>query len=313
MSKRPFRFGVSGRAAAGLDALRDFARRIEDLGFATWLIADHFGPQLSPAPAMVFVANATSHLRVGTFVYDNDFRHPALLAKEVATVDALTGGRLEFGLGAGWNPADYDRTGIPFDPPKLRVDRFEETIHIVRAYLSQDEVTYAGTQFQIQALPTGPKPVQSHVPLMIGASGRRMLRLAAQHADIVSLQTVGGVDAHLDHVAGVDRKLEELREFAGERFDQIELNISLDVVERTDDATQPPTASPPSATRRAKARSRRHGRCSARLSRWQTPCRHAASVSVSPIRSSWRATSTRLPQSSASSRRPEARFGMPIF
>jgi probable F420-dependent oxidoreductase len=231
---RPFRFGVSG-GPQQLDELRDFARRIEDLGFATWLIADHFGPQLSPAPAMVFVANATTRLRVGTFVYDNDFRHPALLAKEVATVDALSGGRFELGLGAGWNPADYDRTGIPFEPPKLRVDRFEDTLPIVRAYLTQDEVSYAGKQFHVKDLPAGPKPVQTHVPLMIGASGRRMLRIAAQYADIISLQTVGGVDAHLDHVAGIDRKLQELRAFAGDRFDQIELNISLDVVERTDD------------------------------------------------------------------------------
>jgi probable F420-dependent oxidoreductase len=234
---RPFRFGVSG-GPQQVDHLRDFARRIEDLGFATWLIADHFGPQLSPAPAMVLVASATSHLRVGTFVYDNDFRHPALLAKEVATVDALSGGRLEFGLGAGWNPADYDRTGIPFDPPKLRVDRFEETIQIVRAYLTRDEVTHAGKQFQLKDLPAGPKPVQDHVPMMIGASGRRMLRLAAQHADIVSLQTVGGIDQHVDHVDGINRKLTELREFAGERFDRIELNISLDVVERTDDPNE---------------------------------------------------------------------------
>jgi alkanesulfonate monooxygenase SsuD/methylene tetrahydromethanopterin reductase-like flavin-dependent oxidoreductase (luciferase family) len=98
--KRPFRFGVSG-GPQSRDALRDFARHVEDLGFATWLMADHFGPQLAPGPALVFVANVTSSLRVGTFVYDNDFRHPALLAKEVATVDALTGGRFEFGLGAG--------------------------------------------------------------------------------------------------------------------------------------------------------------------------------------------------------------------
>ncbi|HEX8968441.1 MAG TPA: TIGR03621 family F420-dependent LLM class oxidoreductase [Chloroflexota bacterium] len=234
MHTRPFRFGVSGGPQT-LSELRHFARRIEDLGFATWLIADHFGPQMAPAPAMVFVATATSRLRVGTFVYDNDFRHPALLAKEVATVDALTGGRFEFGLGAGWNPLDYERTGIAFDPPRARVDRFAQTVDIVRAYLSQDEVTFTGADFRIQRLPSGPKPVQPRIPLMIGASGRRMLRLAAQHADIVSLQTVGGIDAHADHVAGVERKLADLRAFAGARFDAIELNISLDVVERTDD------------------------------------------------------------------------------
>lgn len=187
---------------------------------------------------MVFVADATSRLRVGTFVYDNDFRHPALLAKEVATVDALTGGRFELGLGAGWSPADYERTGMTFDPPRVRVDRFEETIHIVRAYLSQEEVTFSGSHYRLQGLPCGPKPVQARVPLMIGASGRRMLRIAAQHADVVSLQTVGGIDAHLDHVAGVERKLAELRSFAGERFSEIELNISLDVVERTDDVDE---------------------------------------------------------------------------
>jgi probable F420-dependent oxidoreductase len=215
--------------------LRDFACRIEDLGFSTWLMPDHFGPQMAPGPAMVFVASVTSTLRVGTFVYDNDFRHPALLAKEIATVDALTDGRLEVGLGAGWNPADYERTGIPFDPPKSRVDRFEETLQIIDAYLTQDEVTHTGTVFQVRELPSGPKPVQTRIPVMIGASGRRMLRIAARRADIISLQTVGGVDAHADHLAGVNRKLAELREFAGPRFDDIELNISLDVVEHTDD------------------------------------------------------------------------------
>jgi probable F420-dependent oxidoreductase len=186
---------------------------------------------------MVFVASVTSKLRVGTFVYDNDFRHPALLAKEIATVDALTNGRLEVGLGAGWNPLDYERTGIPFDPPKVRVDRFEETLQIVGAYLSQDEVSHSGTLFKLREMPSGPKPVQQRIPMMIGASGRRMLRIAARRADIVSLQTVGGVDQHQDHVAGVQRKLTELRDFAGSRFDEIELNISLDVVEQTDDVS----------------------------------------------------------------------------
>src|SRR5689334_1165944 len=111
---------------------------------------DHFGPQMSPGPAMVFVASVTSTLRVGTFVYDNDFRHPALLAKEIATVDALTNGRLEVGLGAGWNPLDYERTGIPFDPPKVRVDRFQEALQILDAYLSSDDVSYSGTLFQLR-------------------------------------------------------------------------------------------------------------------------------------------------------------------
>ncbi len=255
-SRRHFRFGVTGSGTSAA-AFRDNARKAEDLGFSTWLHADHFGPLIAPGPAMVAAAAATSTLRVGTYVYDTDFRHAAVLAKEIATVDFLTEGRLEIGLGAGWNGKDYSMSGIPFEPARVRVDRFAETLRIIKAHLTQDEVTFRGSYFQLDQLAALPKPVQSHVPIMIGASGRRMLTLASQEADIISLQTVGGIgagDPNVDHVAGVQEKLAIVREVAGARFDQLEFNISIDQVEVTDDVN---AAADRFATKRNMTRERR--------------------------------------------------------
>src|SRR6185369_16064643 len=112
------------------------ARKVESLGFSTLLIADHFGRQLAPLPALVSAADATQRLRVGTFVINNDFRHPAALAKEAATVDLLTDGRLELGIGAGWNPADYRKTGLTFEPAGTRVGKLEEAVRIIKAYFA---------------------------------------------------------------------------------------------------------------------------------------------------------------------------------
>jgi len=119
MTSHKFRFGIVGRAPTRA-GWQDFARQAEDLGFSTLLIPDHFGAQLAPLPAIVSAAAVTNRLRFGTGVLDNDFRHPAVLAKEVATVDLLTDGRLEVGIGAGWSPSDYSQTGIPFEPGPVR-------------------------------------------------------------------------------------------------------------------------------------------------------------------------------------------------
>jgi alkanesulfonate monooxygenase SsuD/methylene tetrahydromethanopterin reductase-like flavin-dependent oxidoreductase (luciferase family) len=114
------------------------ARRAEDEGYSTLLVADHFNRALAPMPALVAAAAATEKLRVGTFVLDNDFRHPAAMAKEAATVDVLTGGRLELGLGAGWNESDYSKTGLRFEEPKIRVDKLEEALQIVHGFFDQE-------------------------------------------------------------------------------------------------------------------------------------------------------------------------------
>ena len=212
---RPFRFGVSGRGNT-LAEWRDFARKAEDLGYASLVLPDHFSRQLAPLPALTAAAQATSRLRLGTLVLDNDFRHPAALAKEAATLDLLSEGRLELGVGTGSQPADNERTGLPLDPPGVRYDRFVELLEILKACFSEESVTFAGKHYQLKDLPAYPKPVQAHVPLMMGARGPRMLRLAAREADIIGI--MGGPGE--DHAA----QLELVRSAAGARFDGIEFN-----------------------------------------------------------------------------------------
>src|SRR5438876_3908475 len=149
---RTFRFGVLISGAESLAQWRDTARKVEDLGYSTLLIADHFGRQLAPIPALVSAADATTRLRVGTFVLDNDFRHPAALAKEAATVDLLTDGRLELGLGAGWNPADYRKTGLTFESAGTRVSKLEEALQIVKAFFDGAPVSFEGRFYQLDGL-----------------------------------------------------------------------------------------------------------------------------------------------------------------
>src|SRR5258708_6245444 len=153
---RRFRFGVLISSAASRTEWRETARKVEDLGFSTLLVADHFGRQLAPLPALLSAAEATSTLRVGTFVLDNDFRHPAALAKEAATVDLLTDGRLELGIGAGWNAADYRKTGLPFEPAGTRVSKLEEALRIVKAYFEGGLVNFEGHHYQVEGLATMP-------------------------------------------------------------------------------------------------------------------------------------------------------------
>src|ERR1700682_2247905 len=173
---RAFRFGVLVSNARSLAEWQAVARRAEGLGYATLLVADHFGRQLAPLPALVAAAAATQRLRVGTFVLDNDFRHPAAMAKEAATVDVLTGGRLELGIGAGWNPADYRKTGLPFEPPGTRVDKLAEALQIFKAHFeNQPSVTFKGRYYQVEGLDALPQPVQRpRPPILLGAAGRRM-------------------------------------------------------------------------------------------------------------------------------------------
>ncbi len=141
---RRFRFGVLVGRAESAAEWRDLARKVEHLGYSTLLIADHFSRQLAPLPAVIAAAAATTTLRVGTFVLDNDFRHPALTAKEAATVDVLTGGRFELGIGAGWNASDYTKTGMTFEPAGTRVGKLEEAVEIIKRLLAGETVTFEG-------------------------------------------------------------------------------------------------------------------------------------------------------------------------
>jgi probable F420-dependent oxidoreductase len=217
-----------------------FARHVEALGYDTLLMPDHFGPRFALAPALVLAAEATSRLRVGSLVYDNDFRHPALLAQEVASIDLLTDGRFEFGLGAGWLKSEYDAAGLPFDEGGTRVERMAEALHVVKALFAATPVTYEGRHYRLTGLTGSAKPKQEpHPPVLIGGGGRRLLTLAANEADIISIMPrsrrdgSGLEDADASPEA-FTRKVAWIRDAAGTRFSAIELNTLVQTVVITD-------------------------------------------------------------------------------
>src|SRR5579864_9422942 len=159
---RKFRFAAQlSKAPDGTAASwADQARQAEDLGYSTLLMPDHFGDQLAPVPALAAAADATSTLRVGTLVFDNDYRHPLVLAKEAATLDVLSGGRLELGLGAGWMRTDYEESGIAYDPPGVRVDRFAEGVEVIAGLLASDgPYSFSGKHYNVQEHTLLPRPV----------------------------------------------------------------------------------------------------------------------------------------------------------
>ena len=229
--RRPFRFGIQLSEAPDGPSWVEQAKRAEDLGYSTLFMPDHFGTQLSPTVALQSAADATTTLRVGALVYDNDYRHPVLLAKDCATLDLLSGGRLELGLGAGWMTSDYEQSGIPMDPPKVRVDRMIEAVAVLKGALGDGPFDHSGEHYTITGYDGHPKPVQKpHPPLLIGGGMKRVLSFAAQEAQIVGVNPTipnGAVDADAARTgtaAETDRKLGWIREAAGDRFDDIELN-----------------------------------------------------------------------------------------
>ena len=239
---RKFRFGVQASTAADGDEWRGLARKVEDLGYSTLFMPDHFGEQLAPVPALMAAADATTLLRIGALVFDNDYKHPVVLAKEAATLDLLSGGRLELGLGAGWMASDYEQSGISYDPPKVRVDRFVEGLAVIKGLLDEGEVDFEGEHYTISHLDGRPKPpTRPHPPILIGGGAKRMLSIAAREADIVGINptvTSGQVDAAAaaDTVAAAwDRKVAWVRAAAGERFDDLEINCLTYTTVVTDD------------------------------------------------------------------------------
>lgn len=216
------------------------ARHVEGSGYHTLLMPDHFGPRFALAPALVLAAEATASLRVGSLVYDNDFRHPAVLAQEVASIDLLTDGRFEFGLGAGWLKSEYDAAGIRFDDGGTRVDRMAEAVQVVKALFSATPLTYKGRFYELRGLTGSAKPKQEpHPPILIGGGGRRLLTLAATEADIISIMPRSRRDGSglEDADASPDaftRKIAWIRDAAGARFSDIELNTLVQTVVITD-------------------------------------------------------------------------------
>jgi len=228
---RRFRFGIQLSTAPDGPGWADQARQAEDLGYDTLFLPDHFGDQLAPVPALMAAADATTDLRVGALVFDNDYKHPVVLAKELATVDRLSGGRVEVGLGAGWMASDYEQAGIPMDPPGTRVSRMEEGIAVLKGCFGPGPFSFEGEHYRITGYDGLPKPVQSPPPLLVGGGSPRVLGIAAREADIVGINPSihsGHVDAAAAQdgaAARTDEKVRWIREAAGDRYEDLELNM----------------------------------------------------------------------------------------
>jgi probable F420-dependent oxidoreductase len=243
VSRRAFRFGVHSSDAETGDAWATAARRYESLGFSTLLLRDHFDKQLAPIVAMTAAACATETLRVGCLVFANDYRHPVVLAKELLTLDRISGGRVEIGLGAGWMAPDYEQAGLSFDAPRDRVSRLEETVHVMKRFLGGGAVDFAGEHYDITGHEMYPGPVQQPgPPLLLVAGGPRMTRFAAAEADIVAINpakksNAAWADQNIADASAeaVDAKVAAIRKAAGSRYDDIELQIVVPFVIVTDD------------------------------------------------------------------------------
>jgi probable F420-dependent oxidoreductase len=238
---KPFRFGVQLSQGDSHAEWRDKARKIEDLGYSTLFMPDHFGEELAPMPAIAMAAAHTTTLKIGALVFDNDYKHPAILAKESATIDVLCDGRLELGIGAGWMRTDYDQLGLQYDPPAVRVDRFEEALHVIKQCFTGEKFTYLGEHYRITDYASWPKPANPHLPILIGGGGKRVLSIAAREADIIGVNPnlrAGevGLEAAQDSLAGqTDKKIGWIREAAGARIDDIEIQMRFFITKVTDD------------------------------------------------------------------------------
>ncbi|MGA0117568.1 MAG: TIGR03621 family F420-dependent LLM class oxidoreductase [Ilumatobacteraceae bacterium] len=241
---RGFRFGVQVSKAPTAHDWAELARRVEGAGYDVLTMPDHFTDQLAPMPALMAAASATTTLRVGALVFDNDYKHPVVMAKELATMDVLSNGRTEIGLGAGWMISDYEEAGIQYDSPKVRIDRFIEGLAIIKGVMKDGPFSFSGDHYTITNYEGHPKPVQRPVPpILIGGGGKRVLSFAAREADIIgingtltagvvgpealSTMTAESVDEKVNIVADVAKK-------AG-RLNDIEMNIRTFFVKVTDD------------------------------------------------------------------------------
>ncbi len=237
---RPFRFGVQSRCMGPREAWLASVRRIEALGYSSVSWADHFVGGLDPVASLAAAAFATERLRLTSFVFDNDFRHPAVLAMSAGTIDILSGGRLELGIGAGWMKPEYTQSGIPFDPPGVRIARLEETLQLLTLLFTGEPVTFQGEFYQVDGLTLPPVPVQKpHPPFVIGGGSRKILTLAGKYADIVGITNRALPDGAKDledlTAEAMERKVSWVREGAGDRFSKMELNLICGRVVITED------------------------------------------------------------------------------
>jgi len=239
---QPFRFAIQMEGAPSGRAWRDRARQIETLGYSTLYVPDHLGDQWGPMVALTAAAEATTTLKVGALVYDNDYRHPVVLAKEMATLDLLSEGRLEVGLGAGWMRSDYDQSGIAYDEPAVRVARFEEAVQIIEALWVDGTCTFTGRHYKVDGAVGMPRPFRQPRPtLVLGGGGRRVLGVAARHADVVGVNAdlraghVGPEVAASVTAERFDERIGWIRAAAGDRFAGLELQVLAFVAAITDD------------------------------------------------------------------------------
>ena len=242
---KPFRFGVVSGGHTSPDAWITQARRVEELGYASLLMPDR--PSIGGFAlfsALAVAAAATTSLHVGSYVFCNDYRHPAMLVKEVATIDALSGGRFELGLGAGVSGSDYQQMGLPFESAGTRVSRLEEALLIIKQFFMSEEVNFSGKYYTITGMKALPKPAQQpHPPIFIGSGGKRMLTIAAREADIIAPTLKMGPQGIDPSDASMEEKLAWIQSAAGERFSQIELAqvaYGISITDSSGEATPPP-------------------------------------------------------------------------
>lgn len=243
----PFRFGVQLSNASSGAAWRNLARTIEGLGYSTLFIPDHFDDQLGPLVALTVAAEVTTDLRVGSLVFGNDYRHPIVLAKEIATLDLMSEGRVEFGLGAGWMTTDYVQSGIPDDPPGVRITRMAESLAVMKSLWSTGAATFEGEHYRISGAVGAPLPrTRPHPPIIIGGGGKRVLGIAAREADIVGVNPslaagyVGPEVLATTTAEYYDERIGWIREAAGDRFADLELQVLtflVQIVPDREDAT----------------------------------------------------------------------------
>ncbi len=218
----------------------DVARRAEELGFDIVLAADHVGMETAPMPVLAAIAAATSTIRLGTLVLNNDMRNPVQLAWEVATIDAISNGRFELGLGAGHTPQEYAATGIERSSAAIRKQRLSESVELLRALLDGDTVDRVGEHYRIARAQVC-RSTQIHLPILVGGNGPSLLGHAGAHADIIGLQGLGRThaDGHRHDVdwrsSRLDDQLRQVRDGAGDRYDDLEFNALVQVVQLTDD------------------------------------------------------------------------------
>jgi probable F420-dependent oxidoreductase len=251
--ERTFRFGVMAPSASSAREYRETARKTEGLGYSTLYVPDHFVDHpFGPFPAMAMAAEATSTLRVGSLVLGNDYRHPVVLARDAATLDLLSDGRLELGLGAGWMTVDYEKAGMPLDPAGVRIARLAEAIAIVKGLTADGPFSFAGEHYTITELDGMPKPVQRPLPLVVGGGGKKVLTLAAREAHVIGINgnLRSGKPGEPDQApnmnpASTDEKLAWVRDAAGDRYPDIEIQAFAGFVHFTDDPAGMATAMAP--------------------------------------------------------------------